>query len=108
MKVYISKTIVMVRGEVGERVVSHVDSCRFCDKRMKALISIFVGCSKIRYEIYLFVLQQNCCFVSGYKRCSGVKGSLKRVKGDFRCRLFVQGRVVAHGAKCRSDEILCV
>ena len=69
MKVNMGKTKVMVSGEGGERVVSKVDPCSVCDKRVGANSVLCVGCSKWVH-----------------KRCSGVKGSLKKVEGVFRCK----------------------
>ena len=74
MKVNMGKTKVMVSGEGGERVVSKVDPCGVCDKRVGGHSVLCVGCSKWVH-----------------KRCSGVKGSLKKVEGVFRCKICVQG-----------------
>ena len=56
----------MVSGEGGEIVVSKVDPCGVCDRIVKAISVLCVGCSKWVH-----------------KRCSGVKGSLKKVGGVF-------------------------
>mgnify|MGYP003401710716 FL=1 len=40
-----------------------------------------------------------------HKTCSGVKGSLKKVEGVFRCRVCVQGRVVAGSTESMDDGI---
>ena len=76
MKVNMGKTKVMVSGEGGERVVSKVDPCGVCDRRVKSNSVLCVGCGKWVH-----------------KRCSGVKGSLRKVEGVFRCRTCVRGRV---------------
>jgi hypothetical protein len=44
MKVNMGKTKVMVSGDEGERVVSLVDPCGVCDKRMKAKAVLCVEC----------------------------------------------------------------
>ena len=46
MKVNMGKTKVMVCGEGGENVVSRVDPCGVCDKRVKANSVLCVGCGK--------------------------------------------------------------
>jgi hypothetical protein len=86
MKVNMGKTKVMVSGEEGERVVSRVDPCSVCDKRVKANSVLCVECRKWVH-----------------KRCSGVVGSLKKVEGVYRCRVCVQGRVVADVAENMGD-----
>jgi hypothetical protein len=64
LKVNMGKTKVMVSGECGERVVSRIDPCRVCDKRVKANSVLCIGCKKWVH-----------------KRCSGVKGVLEKVGG---------------------------
>jgi hypothetical protein len=59
LKVNIGKTKVMVSGEGGERVVSRIDPCGVCDKRVKANSVLCIGCKKWVY-----------------KRCSGVKNAV--------------------------------
>ena len=56
-----SKTKNMMRGEGCERVVSNVNPCDVCDKRVKANSVLCVGCSKWMN-----------------KKCNGVKGSLEK------------------------------
>jgi hypothetical protein len=69
-----SKTKVMVSEEGGERVVSRIDPCGVCDKRVKANSVMCIGCKKwVR------------------KRCSDVKGALKKVEGTFKCKRCVSG-----------------
>ena len=77
MKVNMGKTKVMVSGEGGVRVVSKVDPCGVCGGRVKANSVLCGGCGKWVH-----------------KRCSGVKGSLRKVEGVFRCRTCVQGRIM--------------
>jgi len=77
MKVNLSKTKVMVSGEGGERVVSKVNPCGVCDKRVKANSALCVGCNKWVH-----------------KKCSGVKGSLRKVEGVFQCKVCSQRGVL--------------
>ena len=77
MKVNTGKMKVMANGEGGERVVSKVDPCGVCDKRVKANSVLYVGCNKWVH-----------------KKCSGVKGSLRKVEGVFQCKVCSQGRVL--------------
>jgi hypothetical protein len=72
LKVNMGKTKVMVSGEGGERVVSRIDPCGVCDKRVKANSVLCIGCKKWVH-----------------KRCSGVKGALKKVEGTFKCKRCV-------------------
>ena len=88
MKVNMSKTKVMVFGEGGERVVSKVDQCGVCDKRVKANSVLCVGCGKWVH-----------------KRCSGVKGALKKVEGVFKCKRCVGGNSVVVVAEGMSDGV---
>jgi hypothetical protein len=74
LKVNMGKTKVMVSGEGGERVVSRIDPCGVCDKRVKANSVLCIGCKKWVH-----------------KRCSGVKGALKKVEGTFKCKRCVSG-----------------
>jgi hypothetical protein len=74
LKVNMGKTKVMVGGEGGERVVSRIDPCGLCDKRVKANSVLCIGCKKWVH-----------------KRCSGVKGALKKVEGTFKCKRCVSG-----------------
>jgi hypothetical protein len=67
LKVNMGKTKVMVNGEGGERVVSRIDPCGVCDKRVKANSVLCIGCKKWVH-----------------KRCSGVKCVLKKVEGMFK------------------------
>ena len=76
----------MRRGEEEERVVSRVDPCGVCDKRVKASSTLCVECKKWVH-----------------KRYNGVKGSLKKVECIFRCRVCVQGRVVAGNMEGMDD-----
>jgi hypothetical protein len=64
----------MVSREGGERVVSRIDPCGVCDKRVKANSMLCIGCKKWVH-----------------KRCSGVKGVLKKVEGTFKCKRCVSG-----------------
>jgi hypothetical protein len=86
MRVNMGKTKKMVSGEEGERVVSRVDPCGVCDKRVK---DNSVMCLECRKWVH--------------KRCSAVKGSLKKVEGVFRCRVCVQSRVVSDAAVSIDD-----
>ena len=74
MKVNMGKTKVMVSGTEGEKEVSKVDPCGVCDKRVKANSILCVGCGKWVH-----------------KRCSGVKGALKKMEGVFQCKRCVRG-----------------
>ena len=74
MKVNMGKTKVMVSGEGGERVISSIDPCGVCDKRVKANSVLCIRCQKWVH-----------------KRCSGVKGALKKVEGIFKCKRCVHG-----------------
>ena len=74
MKVNMGKTKVMVSGAGGEKEVSKVDPCGVCGKRVKANSILCAGCRKWVH-----------------KRCSGVKGALKKVEGVFRCKTCVKG-----------------
>ena len=88
MKVNMGKTKVMVCGEGGEIEVSRVDPCGVCDKRVKANSVLCVGCSKWVH-----------------KRCSGVKGALKKVEGVFRCKRCVSGVRLAGRGEGMKDGI---
>ena len=77
LKVNLSKTKVMVSGVGGVKVVSKVDPCGVCDKRVKRNSILCVGCKKWVH-----------------KRCSGVKGALQKVEGVFQCKRCVGGVVV--------------
>jgi hypothetical protein len=46
LKVNMGKTKVMVSGESGERVVSRIDPCGVCDKRVKTNSVLCIGCKK--------------------------------------------------------------
>ena len=46
LKVNLSKTKVMVSGEGGVKVVSKVDTCGVCDKRVKTNSILCVACHK--------------------------------------------------------------
>lgn len=74
LKVNIGKTKVMVSGEGGEKVISRIDPCGVCGKRVKANSVLCIGCQKWVH-----------------KRCSGVRGALKKVEGMFKCRRCVSG-----------------
>jgi hypothetical protein len=76
LKVNMGKTKVMVSGEGGERVVSGIDPCGVCDKRVKANSVLCIGCKKWVH-----------------KTCSGVKGALKKVEGTFKCKRCVSGAI---------------
>ena len=76
LKVNMGKTKVMVSGEGGERVISRIDPCGVCDKRVKANSVLCIGCQKWVH-----------------KRCSGVKCALKKVEGTFKCKRCVNGVV---------------
>jgi len=76
LKVNLNKTKVMVSGEGGVKVVSKVDPCGVCDKRVKANSILCVACNKWVH-----------------KRCSGVKGALKKVEGIFQCKCCTDGVV---------------
>ena len=74
LKVNLGKTKVMVSGEGGVKIVSKVDPCGVCDKRVKANSILCVVCHKWVH-----------------KRCSGVKGSLQKVAGIFQCKRCTGG-----------------
>ena len=74
LKVNMSKTKIMVSGEEGERVVSRIDPCGVCDKRVKANSILCTLCNKWVH-----------------KRCSGVKGALKKMENRFQCKRCSQG-----------------
>jgi hypothetical protein len=75
LKVNMGKTKVMVNGEGSEKMVSRIDPCGVCDKRVKANSELGIGCKKWVH-----------------KRCSGVKGALKKVEeGTFKCKKCVSG-----------------
>jgi hypothetical protein len=76
----------MVCGEEGERVVTYVDPCGVCDKRLKAKSVLYV-------ERRQWV----------HKRCRDVDNSLKKVEDVFRGRVCVQRRVVADVAENIDD-----
>ena len=57
LKVNLGKKMVMVSGEGGEKVISRIDPCGVCDKRVKATSVLCIGCQKWVH-----------------KRCSGVRG----------------------------------
>ena len=82
LKVNIGKTKVMVSGEGGDRVISRIDPCGVCDKRVKANSVLCIGCQKWVH-----------------KRCSGVKGALKKVEGMFKCKRCVKGVINREEAK---------
>jgi hypothetical protein len=46
LKVNMGKTKVMVSGEGGERVVSWIDPCGVCDKKVKANSVLCIWCKK--------------------------------------------------------------
>ena len=74
LKVNMSKTKVMVSGEGGEKLVSRIDPCGVCDKRVKANSVLCKGCNKWVH-----------------KKCSGVKGALTKVEGTFKCKRCIIG-----------------
>ena len=74
MKVNMGKTKVLVSGEGGEKEVSKIDPCGVCDGRVKANSVICLGCKKWVH-----------------KKCSGIKGALTKVKGQFKCKRCVDG-----------------
>ena len=84
MRVNMGKTKMMVSGVGGEKEVSKVDPCGVCDKRVKANSILCIGCGKWVH-----------------RRCSGVKGVLKKVEGAFRCKRCVNGVV----AKDREESM---
>ena len=88
LKVNMGKTKVMVSGEGGERVISKIDPCGVCDKRVQHNSVLCLGCRKWVH-----------------KRCSGVKGALKRVEGMFICKTCVIGAVDRGGNECMNDGI---
>ena len=88
LKVNMGKTKVMVSGEGGERVISRIDPCGVCDKRVKANSVLCIGCKKWVH-----------------KRCSGVKGALKKVEGTFKCKRCVQGVINMEAQLGLSDGI---
>jgi hypothetical protein len=47
LKVNMRKTKVMVSGEGGERVVSMIDPCGVCDKRVKANSVLCIGVQEV-------------------------------------------------------------
>ena len=88
LKVNMGKTKVMVSGEGGERVISKIDPCGVCDKRVQHNSVLCSGCRKWVH-----------------KRCSGVKGALKRVEGMFICKTCVIGAVDRGGNECMNDGV---
>ena len=74
LKVNMGKIKLMVSDEEGERVVSRMDPCGVCDRRVGANSILCKGCNKWVH-----------------KRCSGVKGALARVVESFRCRRCLRG-----------------
>jgi hypothetical protein len=88
LKVNMGKTKVMVSGEGGERVVSRIDPCGVCDKRVKANSVLCTGCQKWVH-----------------KRCSGVKGGLKKVEGMFKCKRCVNGKICKEAETGLNDGI---
>ena len=82
------KTKVMVSGTEGEKEVSKVDPCGVCDKRVKANSIVCVGCGKWVH-----------------KRCSGVKGALKKMEGVFQCKRCVRGELAVDEEISMSDGI---
>ena len=89
LKVNLSKTKVMVSGIGGVNVVSSVDPCGVCDKRVKRNSILCVGCKKWVH-----------------KRCSGVKGALQKVEGVFQCERCVGGVVVDNAKEdCVIDDV---
>ena len=83
LKVNLDKTKVMVSGEGGER-----DPCGVCDKRVKANSVLCIGCQKWVH-----------------KRCSGVKGALKKVEGTFKCKRCVNGVTIREAEKGLNEGI---
>ena len=88
MKVNMGKTKVMVCGEGEERVVSKIDPCGVCDKRVKANSVLCLGCNKWVH-----------------KRCSAVKGALKKVAGTFKCKRCISGVVQNEGGLGLNDGV---
>jgi hypothetical protein len=88
LKVNMRKTKVMVSGEGGERVVSTIDPCGVCDKRVKANSVLCMECKKWVH-----------------KRCSGVKGALKEVEGTFKCKRCVSGMINREAEMSLNDGI---
>jgi hypothetical protein len=88
LKVNMGKTKVMVSGEGGERVVSRIYPCGVCDKRVKANSVLCTGCQKWVH-----------------KRCSGVKGGLKKVEGMFKCKRCVNGKICKEAETGLNDGI---
>ena len=77
MKVNISKTKCLVSGEGGVKEISKIDPCAVCSKRVKRNSILCSSCN-------LWV----------HKKCSGIKGSLVKQTGIFRCKTCVQGAVI--------------
>ena len=76
-------------GVGGVNVVSSVDPCGVCDKRVKRNSILCVGCKKWVH-----------------KRCSGVKGALQKVEGVFQCERCVGGVVVDNAKEdCVIDDV---
>jgi hypothetical protein len=88
LKVNMGKTKVMVCGEGGKRMVSRIDPCGVCDKRVKANSVLCIGCKKWVH-----------------KRCSGVKGALKKVEGTFKCKRCVSGAMTREAETGLNDGI---
>ena len=61
-------------------MISKIDPCGVCDKRVKRNSVLYSGCRKWLH-----------------KRCSGVKGALKRVEGTFICKTCVNGVMMDGG-----------
>ena len=62
--------MIMVSGKDGERVISRMDPCGMCDKRLKANSVLCIGCEKWVH-----------------KSRSGVNGALKTVECMFKCKV---------------------
>jgi hypothetical protein len=77
-----------VSGEGGEKVVSRIDPCVVCDKRVKANSVLCIWCNKWVH-----------------KRCSGVKGALKKVECAFDCKRRVNGVIKREGVMGLNDGI---
>jgi predicted GNAT family acetyltransferase len=74
LKVNVGKTKYMISGESDRRKVQGVDPCSICGKRVKRNSVLCVSCG-------LWV----------HKRCSGIKGALRKVDGVYKCRKCMDG-----------------
>jgi hypothetical protein len=63
-----------LKVNMGNTMVSRINPCGVCDKWVKANSVLCIGCKKWVH-----------------KRCSGVKGALKKVEGTFKCKRCVSG-----------------